>query len=113
MKFRQILLSLLVVDFLAVTSWAVYEHGFVGFITTVLATPAGIAVFTDLCLALTVAAGWTWYDARRRGGTGWHWFGLTALLGSAAPMLYLVGRLGEERGSERESASTRPGAVAA
>jgi hypothetical protein len=93
MNLRQFGVLAITLDFVGVTGWAIAEHGFVGLFETLLSTPASIATAFDLTLALAVAVGWTWRDARQRGESGWPWAIATALLGSPGVLVYLLRRL--------------------
>ena len=48
-----LVLALVLADFVGLTAWALYHHGYVGLFEAALATPAGIQVGVDLVLAMT------------------------------------------------------------
>lgn len=92
MSLKQILLAFVLFDFAVLTAWGVVEHGYVGFFQALLATPAGITVFVDLCIALSLVIVWMVRDAQERGATVAPYVVLTLGLGSVGPLLYLLVR---------------------
>ncbi|MCA9662245.1 MAG: DUF2834 domain-containing protein [Myxococcales bacterium] len=93
MNGKKILLTLLLIDFLATTVWALVEHG--GYVTAMadlLASPVGKLATFDLVIALTIATVWMWRDATARRMNPLPYVVLTLLTGSAGPLLYLVRR---------------------
>jgi hypothetical protein len=92
MNRKQIILAVLTFDFLCLNGWALYEHGYFGIFVAAVASPATILILTDLVLALTMVAAWMWIDAGRHGLRVWPYLLITAALGSAGPMLYLIKR---------------------
>ena len=92
MNAKKILLAAVLADFVALTAWAVYQLGYVGFFTTVLSTPAGIACAVDLVIALGLVTTWMIRDAREHGVSPVPYVILTATLGSVGPLLYLLRR---------------------
>jgi len=97
---KKILLAVVLADFLCLTAYAVYAHGYVGFFELALANAATVTVLTDLTIALSLILYWMWNDARARGLSPLPYVLLTLALGSVGPLLYLIRR----EGSERESA---------
>jgi hypothetical protein len=92
MNTKQIVLSILAADFLALTAWAVAEVGYFEIFAGILAGPGSILLGVDLLLALGMVLAWMWVDARKHGLAFAPWLLLTAALGSAGPLLYLVRR---------------------
>ncbi len=92
MNRKQIILSVLTFDFLCLTGWAIFEHGYFGMLAQGFQSPGTILFAVDLLLALSMVAGWMWVDAGRHGLRVWPYLLLTAALGSAGPMLYLIKR---------------------
>ena len=92
MSWKKILLSLVLVDFAALTAYAVYVSGYVGLFETLLADWAGVTVFTDLAIALSLILAWMWRDAKARGVSPLPYMALTAALGSVGPLIYLLRR---------------------
>lgn len=101
MNLKQIALTIVLADFLALTAWAVLDIGLVGVFEAATANLATILLSVDLLLALGVATWWTWKDARRRGINPTPYLLLTAVTGSAGPLVYLIAR-------ERQGAIARP-----
>jgi len=96
MNWKRLLAALVLADFTALTAYAVFEHGYLGFFDLLLANAATITVFVDLCIALTMVMVWMWNDAKRRGITPLPFVLLTLALGSVGPLLYLVTTLKNE-----------------
>ncbi len=93
MNAKQIILALVLIDFLATTVWALVEHGgYIGAMEALVATPIGILAAVDLVIALAIATVWMWRDAIQRGVNPLPYALLTGALGSAGPLLYLVRR---------------------
>jgi hypothetical protein len=93
-----LVLALVLADFVGLTAWALYHHGYVGLLEAALATPAGVQVGVDLVLALSLVSLWMWRDSRERGISFLPFALLTATLGSIGPLCYLLRReLGEAR----------------
>ncbi len=106
MSGRQILLWLVLVDFAALSVYAVVQHGYLGVFELALANWATRLLFADLCIALALIALWMVRDARARGASVWPYLAVTLFLGSAGPLLYLIRREGSEA---RELAPARVG----
>ena len=87
-----LIVSLVLADFLGLTAWALYHHGYVGLFQVAVATPAGIQVSVDLVVALSLVSLWMWRDARERGIAFLPFALLTATLGSIGPLCYLLRR---------------------
>ena len=105
MSWKQILLGLVLIDFLAFTGWVVAEHGYLGFFELAMANTATMLMMVDLVIALSLFAVWMWNDARVRGARALPYLIVTALFGAAGPLLYLLVR-------ERRLAGERPAAAA-
>lgn len=95
----RIVLGLVLLDFLAVTAWAVSVHGIVGFVEALGANAATTALTADLMIALGLITVWMWRDAKARGRNVLPYLGLTATLGSVGPLVYLL--LGDRTAGER------------
>jgi hypothetical protein len=67
-------------------------HGYIGFFEALASTTAGVIVFTDLVIALTLTMLWMSSDARERGLPLWPYLILTLALGSVGPLSYLIHR---------------------
>lgn len=92
MNRKQIVLSILTLDFLALTGYAIYEHGYLGIFARAAESTATILLAVDLLLALAMVVAWMWVDANRHGLRVWPYLLISALFGSAGPMLYLIRR---------------------
>ncbi len=109
MNKKQWLVAFVLADFVALNAFVVWHYGYVGFLREVLSSLPGIAVFVDLCIALTLVGVWMWNDARARGIGVAPYLVAGLFLGSAGPLAYLLRALGHPA-SER--ASTPLAAVA-
>jgi len=96
MNRKQIVLSVILVVFLALDADAVYSYGYLGFFRTVLATGAGIATFADLVVALGLICIWMSEGARERGINALPYLLITFALGSPGPLLYLIRRFSDQ-----------------
>ena len=92
MSGKQIVLWLVLIDFAALTVYAVVQHGYLGFFELALANWATRLLFADLCIALSLIAVWMVRDARERGASWWPYLALTLVFGAAGPLLYLIRR---------------------
>ncbi len=93
MNWKSALLSLLALDFMGVTVWAVWSHG--GLIETfaaLLETPAGVLAMTDLGIVFAAVLVWMFHDARERGLAPWGWMAGVLTTGSAGLLAYLARR---------------------
>lgn len=98
-----LLLGIVLADFVGLSAWALYHHGYVGLFEVAVASPAGIQVLVDLTIALSLFMVWMWRDARDRGIAPLPFVLLTATLGSIGALAYLLRReLGRERLAERQ-----------
>jgi Protein of unknown function DUF2834 len=96
MNAKQIGLSVLLVDFLALTAYAVYQYGYIGFFEVMLANAVTMTAFADLVIALSLIVAWMVRDARARGVSPLPYVLLTLALGSAGPIAYLIRRLASD-----------------
>lgn len=92
MNAKQIVLSIITVDFLALTAWAVLEVGYFNIFAGILANPGTILLGVDLLLAIGMVVAWMWIDARKHGLHVAPYLALTATLGSAGLLIYLIRR---------------------
>lgn len=108
MNATQIALEVVLAAFSALTGYAVYQHGYLGFFELIVANAATLTLFADLTIALTLVLFWMWQDARERGTSVVPYAILTLTLGSVGPLLYLIRRGSLERApSQRLAAQTR------
>lgn len=92
MKLFKTLVAFVFLDFLALTAYVLYQYGPIGWIPELAANPVTVLITVDLVIALTVAVGWTWRDARERGVSPLPYAVLTALTGSVGILLYILNR---------------------
>ncbi|MFT4569312.1 MAG: hypothetical protein ACI8TX_000476 [Hyphomicrobiaceae bacterium] len=92
MNVKKILLWFVLIDFSALTAWAIWHVGYLGIFEAAMASPGSIQLGVDLVIALTLFMGWMVQDAQRRGVAAWPWVVATLFLGSLAPLAYLVRR---------------------
>jgi MFS superfamily sulfate permease-like transporter len=92
---KQIGLSLVLADFAALTAYAVYQHGYVGFFEIMFANSVTWTALADLTIALSLVLAWMWQDSRERNVSFFPYAVLTLTLGSVGPLVYLIRRLGE------------------
>jgi hypothetical protein len=93
MSLKKILVAFVLLDFTALSLFAVYKSGLSGLFA--LATDTGNwwgpVLAVDVCIALAIAMHWSWRDARAHGRTAWVATLLTPL-GSIGPLTYLITR---------------------
>lgn len=92
MNRNALILAVVLLDFVALSVWALAEVGYVGLFQFQLTSPAGIQVLADLVIALTLVMVWMYRDARARGTSFLPFAVLTLTLGSIGPLLYLLVR---------------------
>ncbi len=93
---KQIVAAVVLADFVAFSAYAIAQHGYVGLFTQHLTNAAGMQVFVDLVIALTIVMAWMWQDARAHDINPVPYVLLTLGLGSIGPLAYLVRRFGRE-----------------
>jgi len=96
MNAKQIGLTVILCNFAALTGYAVYQYGYLGFFEQVTANAATVTALADLVIALSLVIAWMVRDARARGVSALPYVVLTLLLGSVGPLLYLIRRAGSE-----------------
>lgn len=89
---ERIVLGVALAAFLAQTARVLTGVGFVGFFESVRLNEATELMFLDLVITLGLLATWMWRDARASGRRFWPFAIVTALLGSAGPLAYLLYR---------------------
>jgi uncharacterized protein DUF2834 len=92
MNGKVIALSFVLLDFAALSAYAVYQYGYLGVIQRMLADSATTLAFVDLTIALSLVVAWMWQDARARGTSVLPYILLTLAFGSVGPLLYLIRR---------------------
>ena len=92
MNLMRLVLSLVLVGFLALTLVVVAQHGYVGFFELATANWATRLLSLDLVISLSLVAAWMVRDARARGAAFVPYLLVTATFGAAGPLLYLIWR---------------------
>mgnify|MGYP001181021224 CR=1 FL=1 len=105
MNTKQIVLEVVLVSFVALNGYVVYQHGYIGFFELALANIATVTVMVDLSIALGIILVWMWQDAKERGVSIIPHILLTLTLGSVGPLVYLTQRAA----SKKEQLSYAPG----
>ncbi len=106
---KEIVLWLVLAEFVALTGYAIFSEGFLAFvpIASEIATGSfwGLQILIDFVLAVAIGLGFVLFDARRRGLRAWPFVALTLSLGSIGLLGYLVYR---ERASAPVAAAGQP-----
>lgn len=92
MKAVTVILSIVLIGFLALTACAVSQVGYVGILEGGLASWGSVQIFADLVIACSLAVVWMVVDARERGLNPWPFVVVTLFAGSFGPLLYLLRR---------------------
>lgn len=100
MNLKQIGIGLVLADFIALTAYAIWQHGYLAFFDVAVMNAITVQLSVDLVIALSFVAAWMWTDARRRGVSPLPYLVVTLFLGSIGPLLYLFGRAGDEPARE-------------
>jgi hypothetical protein len=87
---KRLILVLTLTAFLALTGVALWQHGFLGIFAPLFQSSAGLQVFFDLVIALSLFLVWMWRDAKAAGRNPWPWIVLTLAVGSIGPLIYLL-----------------------
>lgn len=90
MKPLKIFALALLLPFLGLTFYAIYQVGYIGIFDYHRHSPAGWQVFADLVVALLLVLCWLIPDARKNGLNPIPWVVATLFLGSIGPLLYLA-----------------------
>lgn len=101
---KKLLVTLVLLDFAALSAYAMFQVGYLGIWRAGLADWGAIQILADLAIACGLILVWLVADARRRGANPWPYVGLTLVGGSIGPLLYLL--LRRERGAEGLAAGT-------
>lgn len=86
----KLLLAITLALFLAFSASVVSRHGYLGFYDRALDNTATALLFTDLCVSLILITTWMARDARKTGRNLFPYVAITAALGVAGPLLYLL-----------------------
>lgn len=104
MNAKVIALGTLLAVFTLFSVAALAQMGPVAFFAAHSANLATIQVFADLVIALTIVLGFVWRDARERGLPWLPYAVATLLVGSIAPLAYLIHRELASRSQARSAA---------
>ena len=88
----RILLVVTLVLFGALTSVAVWHHGYQGIFETMFQSWAGVQVLVDLVITLVLVLVWMWRDAKAMQRNVWPYVLITLTAGVFGPLLYLLTR---------------------
>lgn len=108
---KLVALDVVLTSFLALTGYAVWQHGYLGFFDLAFANAATTLVFVDLSICLGLFLVWMHGDARERGLPFLPYLLVGLTLGSAGPLAYLMHR--EWRESRERERKPAPAAVTA
>lgn len=92
MNRRQIIYSVLLVDFLLLSGYIVLEYGYIEIFRIAWTNLGATQIFVDLCMSLGLIAAWMIKDAREKGISVAPFLALTVVLGSVGPLAYLIRR---------------------
>lgn len=104
LNWKKLLLALVLLDFAALSAYAMFQGGYLGIWQAGLADWGAMQILADLAIACGLILVWLVADARRRGTNPWPYVALTLVGGSLGPLLYLL--LRRERGAEDLAAGT-------
>jgi hypothetical protein len=109
MSIAKIGLTLVLVDFVALSLWAVVTGGGLGALVALLSeSPWALQIGCDLVLALAMVSFFVWKDARARDRNPIPWVVATVITGSIAPLFYFVLRPSE---TEADAGAASAGAA--
>ena len=91
MNKKQIILAIVLADFVALTAWAIYTTTWSEFIG-LFSEPWMIQVSVDLVVALAIGCTLIWRDAKRRGINPLPYVVATACTGSPGALAYMIRR---------------------
>ena len=86
------LVSVILVGFLAYSSWVGVRYGYFGFLSLSFREPWAMQMLLDLAIALFLVGGWMRRDARERSLPVLPYLALLPLFGSIGALAYLVHR---------------------
>ena len=93
---KKIGLTLLLLDFAALTAWALFTGSTPELMTQLFSNPWGIQIAIDLCIAASFGIAWMWKDAKARGINPLPWALAVIPTGSLALLAYAVRRSFED-----------------
>ena len=86
----KLLAIIILVPFLALTAYAVFDVGFIGIVDYHRHSSAGWQVFADLVISLLLLIVIMGRSSASRGTTFWPWVVATLFTGSIAPLVYFA-----------------------
>jgi len=89
---QRVLIVMTLILFGILTAAAVWHDGVLGIFASAFRSLGSTQIFVDLVIALTLAMVWMWHDAKTTGRNAWPWIVATILVGSFAPLMYLLTR---------------------
>jgi hypothetical protein len=89
---QRTLIIITLILFGALTTAALWQHGYWGILSPHFKSFGGGQVLADLVISLTLFMVWMQRDAKSTGRNVWPWIIATLLLGSFGPLLYLLTR---------------------
>lgn len=92
MNWKTLLIGLLLLDFLALSGYAMYQVGYVGIWAAGVDNWGALQILVDLVIACLLISLWMIADARQRGANPWPYVVITLFAGSVGPLLYLLRR---------------------
>ncbi len=104
-------LILTFIAFSALSTIALWQHGYWGILEPHFQTFGAAQVLADLVIALSLFLVWMWRDARTSGRNPWPWLVLTLVSGSIGALLYLLLRQPSDARTSAAAPALRPGAV--
>ena len=102
---QRTLLIIILILFGALSAAAIWQHGYVGVFLSFTQNLAGMQVFADLVISLTLVMTWMWRDAKATGRNIYPWIVLTLAAGSFGPLIYLRTRSLTQNGLPPKSGS--------
>lgn len=108
MDWKKWLLLLVLVDFLAITGYAMMQVGYLGIWQAGLSDWGSMQILADLVIAAGLICVWMVADARARGANPWPYVVVTLTGGMLGPLLYLLLRPSTAaRGAAASAAASR------
>lgn len=92
MTLRKLLLWVLFVDFFIFSMWVMWDVGYLGIWQAGMVSPASWQILIDLAMGCLLISSWIKGDAEQRGVNPWPWIVGTLLVGTLAPLMYLIVR---------------------
>jgi len=103
---KKIGLALVLLDFTALTAWAVFTGSSPEMFNQILENPWMIQISVDLCIAATFGIAWMWRDAKERGINPLPWALAVVPTGSLALLAYAVRRSFADAPAEKKRLAT-------